>query len=103
VSQSWGHAVRPMTETEIAFARREHERPSWFQQSEEEFAAAAKGWNAEDRRCKAGRCKEDSEFVVAYYYITGRAMRTSSAKKNVCLDHAMKFAAANGLAMELAS
>jgi len=49
------------------------------------------------RQCST--CKAETGYVTRYLYITGRAGRTSSSDRWVCLDHATKFAAKHGLSI----
>lgn len=69
MGNSWGHAVRRLTEDEVA-------------------RYASHGWV-----CTAGKCREPVTHLTEYSYVTGRAGRTSWAARKVCAAHAEKFAA----------
>jgi hypothetical protein len=61
---SWGHTLRPRPA--------EYTSPAWD-------------------RCSAPRCAEPSRWLATYNYVTGRAGRTSFARKLYCDLHAERF------------
>jgi hypothetical protein len=84
MGNSWGHAVRRLTDREIALLR------SW----DERRTYTSRYRNA---GCRTGKCDNDATHVVSYRYITGRGFRVSSPERNVCDEHAAKFRAKHGL------
>jgi hypothetical protein len=88
VSKSWGHAVRRLTEDELARARR---------QDEHSAGVFGREGYAYETICRMPKCGERIACEIRYSYVTGRAGRTSWAAKNVCTGHAEKFAAKHGV------
>lgn len=69
MSQSWGHAVRRLTEAQAALD-------------------ALHDW-----KCRTGKCGEPVTHITQYSYVTGRAGRVSFSQRRVCTGHAERFAA----------
>ena len=88
MSRSWGHAVRPLAEAEIARAER---------QDEHSAVTFGKEGYRYSTVCRMPKCKEQISHEITYNYVTGRAGRVSWAAKDVCTGHAEKFAAKNGV------
>jgi hypothetical protein len=88
VSNSWGHAVRRLTGDEIARAE-QHDKHSAEVFGREDYAY--------DTICRTPKCRERVAYEIRYSYVTGRAGRVSWAAKNVCAQHAERFAAKHGI------
>lgn len=69
MGSSWDHAVRRLTEEEIAFRVRQ------------------------DWPCSTGKCRETVSHATSYRYVTGRGGRVSFSERLVCAAHAERFAA----------
>lgn len=93
---SWNHTLRPFTPEELAYweEREQAQKEQWGE-------PGAKSYRADDsvhwNECSAPRCHGRPVFHSTYDYITGRKGRVSYARKELCVDHARKFAAKNGL------
>lgn len=72
MSNSWGHAIRRLTDGE----RDQQYRLGY--------------------RC-SGKCTEKATFATSYRYVTGRAGRVSWAERYACDTHAQRFAAKHDL------
>lgn len=80
MSSSWGHVLRPATDEERAsFAGGVYLN---FKQEETTYPPQ---W------CGVGKCREPITWIGGYQYVTGRAGRTSTARKYLCEEHATKF------------
>jgi hypothetical protein len=74
MSNSWGHAIRRLTEPE-AEQRARH-----------------------GQTC-TGRCVAPATYATTYSYVTGQAGRVSWAERYACDEHAARFAAKHGLSL----
>jgi hypothetical protein len=82
LGRSWGHAIRRLTDDEIAFVRARH---AWW-------IAKYPDWPYRPgTACRTGKCDEDATHAVSYSYVTGRSGRVTWAEKRVCGGHAEKF------------
>lgn len=81
MSSSYGHKVRCLTADEL-----ERDRKS-------------RGGDVyPDRmRCGAPKCRTDFSHIASYWYVTGRAGRTTRADREYCKAHAESFAKKHGL------
>jgi hypothetical protein len=91
---SWNHTLRPFTADELAhWLEREQTVRDRFG---EPYRAGAVHWY----ECSSPRCHGRPAFYSTYDYITGRAGRVSYARKDLCVEHARKFATKNGLTFD---
>lgn len=73
MGSSWGHAIEAVTEEQRDFYARQ-------------------GWT-----CASGKCQAEPTHHTVYEYVTGRAGRTSVAKRRACPGHTACFAAQHDL------
>ena len=84
-AKSWGHAIRRLTPDEIAENEGRHAATvaRWPDLSE-------RSWHLD---CHVSyRCGRRATHLIQYSYVTGRGGRVSYAQKQVCEEHARKFA-----------
>ena len=93
MSKSWGHNVRKLTDQEINSQIKSGK--DWYQWKVEHYQEVS---TSEDkcvhyeRKCRiSGKCQNESEYMLTYHYVTGRAGRTSFAEKPICEHHAAKY------------
>lgn len=88
---SFNHTLTPFSAEELA---------DWVvreQTVRERFGEPYRNDAAHWYECSSPRCHSRPLFHSTYDYITGRAGRVSYARKDLCVEHARKFAAKNGL------
>lgn len=83
MSSSYGHKVRRLTADE------------W----ERDRNSRGGDVHPDRMRCGAPKCQHVFTCIASYAYVTGRAGRTTRARREYCESHAQAFAKKHGLVM----
>lgn len=94
MSKAWDHKIRKLTDAEILSQTQSGK--NWYQwkleHPQEGIIPSEEKCIHQERKCRIShKCENESEYMLTYRYVTGRAGRTSWAEKPICEQHAQKY------------
>ena len=93
MGNAWGHQVRELTAEEIQeqidYGKRHFQ---WYEDNKPERQVSEEHLIHAERKCRiSAKCQNESEYLLTYLYVTGRAGRVTYAEKPICKEHAKKY------------